>query len=158
MTHSFVVTSGGAAKPDAGAMAAIFDAFAALMAMVGGAGAILAGEPALDGVDTAGDAMSLIESFFNRRQRDQRHTLDMSLETPSTAGGREQSSSLAESAQWEVVEERGEVAEIDLGLSDREIMQAGALTLRRLPSSDGLGWPCSSSAPNHTSKHIPLSI
>jgi hypothetical protein len=63
MTHSFVVTSEGAATPDAGAMAAIFDAFAALMAMVGRAGAILAGEPVLEGVDTAGDAMSLIDGY-----------------------------------------------------------------------------------------------
>jgi len=42
------------------------------------------------------------------------------------------------------VERRGEVAEIDLSLSDREIMQGGALALRRLPSSDGppgLGGP-----------------
>jgi hypothetical protein len=38
-------------------MAAISDAFGALMAMVGGAGAILAGEPADDGVEVAGDAM-----------------------------------------------------------------------------------------------------
>jgi len=66
-------------------MAAIFDAFAALMAMVGGAGAILAGEPALDGVETAGDAISLIESFFKCKQRKQRHTLDAGIETPSTA-------------------------------------------------------------------------
>jgi hypothetical protein len=61
MTHSFVVTSEGAAIPETGATVAIFDAFAALIAMVGGAGAILAGEPALEGVDTAGDAMSPIQ-------------------------------------------------------------------------------------------------
>lgn len=59
MTHSLVVTSEGAAIPDAGAMAAMVDALAALMAMVGGAGAILAGEPALDdGVETAGEAIA----------------------------------------------------------------------------------------------------
>ena len=56
------------------------------MAMVGGAGAILAGEPALDGVDTAGDAMSLIESFVNRTEGNQRHTLEIGVETPSTTG------------------------------------------------------------------------
>jgi hypothetical protein len=80
MTHSFVVTSEGAVIPDAGAMAAIFAAFAALIAIVGSAGAIFAGEPALEGVDTAGDAMSLRLIERNRdvvqRERDQRCTLD----------------------------------------------------------------------------------
>ena len=80
MTHSLVVTSEGAARPDAGAMAAIFDAFAALMAMVGGAGAMFAGEPALDGVDTAGEAMSLIRAILDCRQRDQRRTLGCGAE------------------------------------------------------------------------------
>jgi hypothetical protein len=81
MTHSFVVTSEGAAIPDAGAMAAIlaiFAAFAALIAIVGSAGAIFAGEAALEGVDTASDAMSLIERIRDvvQRERDQRRTLD----------------------------------------------------------------------------------
>jgi len=78
MTHSLVVTSEGAAIPDAGAMAAIFAAFAALIAIVGSAGAIFAGEPALEGVDPAGDAMSLIEPIRDVEQgeRDQRRTLD----------------------------------------------------------------------------------
>jgi hypothetical protein len=40
-----------------GDMAVIFDGVAALIARVGGAGAIAAGEPAEDGVETAGDAI-----------------------------------------------------------------------------------------------------
>jgi hypothetical protein len=66
MTHSFLVTREGADRPDAGNMAAIFDASAALIAMLGGAGAMLAGEPADDGVDTAGEAMSLTMKFVAR--------------------------------------------------------------------------------------------
>jgi hypothetical protein len=80
MTHSFVVTSEGAAKPSAGAIAAIFDAFAALMARVGGAGAMFAGEPALDGVDTAGEVMSLIRAILDCRQQNQRRTLGFGVE------------------------------------------------------------------------------
>jgi hypothetical protein len=64
MTHSFLITSEGACRPDAGEMAAILDASAVLIAMFGGAGAILAGEPADDGVETAGDAMSLVVVKF----------------------------------------------------------------------------------------------
>ena len=103
MTHSLVVTSEGGAKPDDGAMAAMFDAFAALMAMEGGAGAMFAGEPALDGVDTAGEAMSLVESFVNCTQRNRRHTLDMDVETPSTACEERAVVELGKSAQGEVV-------------------------------------------------------
>jgi hypothetical protein len=87
MTHSFVVTSEGAAMPDAGATVAILDAFVALMAMVGGAGAILAGEPALEGVDTAGDAMSLIEEVSTKDNEINVAHLALGGEEPSTACG-----------------------------------------------------------------------
>jgi hypothetical protein len=51
-------------------MAAMVDAFAALMAMVGGAGAILAGEPALDdGVETAGEAIANQIRVLNNENR-----------------------------------------------------------------------------------------
>lgn len=66
MTHSFLVTREGAGRPDAGDMAAMRDASAALIAMLGGAGAMLAGEPADDGVDTAGEAMSLAVKSVNQ--------------------------------------------------------------------------------------------
>jgi hypothetical protein len=72
--------SEGAAKPGVGAMAAIFDAFVALMAIVGGAGAMFAGEPALDGVDTAGEAMSLIRAILDCKQQNQRRTLGFGVE------------------------------------------------------------------------------
>ena len=58
MTHSFLVTIVGVGSPDAGAIEAILDALTVLIAS--GGGASVAGEPADDGVDTAGDAMSLI--------------------------------------------------------------------------------------------------
>ncbi len=50
------------------------------MAVVGGAGAMFAGEPALDGVDTAGEAMSLIRAILHCKQRNQRRTLGFGLE------------------------------------------------------------------------------
>jgi hypothetical protein len=57
MIHSLDVTMGGAGTPDAGARAAILDAFIDLIARPGGAGARAAGDPAEDGVETAGDAI-----------------------------------------------------------------------------------------------------
>ena len=62
MIHSFLVTMVGVCRPEAGAMAAMLFMMLwlllVLIASVGGAGARFGGEPAEDGVDTAGEAMA----------------------------------------------------------------------------------------------------
>ncbi len=57
MIHSLRVTMVGV--PAVGEKPFMFTALIFLIARVGGAGAIAAGEPADEGVDTAGDAMSV---------------------------------------------------------------------------------------------------
>jgi hypothetical protein len=66
MTHSFLVTIGGAPIPDPRIPLLIVEELADLIARGGGAGAIAAGEPADDGVDTAGDA--IVARDKNERQ------------------------------------------------------------------------------------------
>jgi len=69
MIHSFDVTMGGVGTPDAGAIAAILDAFIDLIARAGGAGARAAGDPAEDGVETAGDAIVANRGVEAARQK-----------------------------------------------------------------------------------------
>lgn len=63
MIHSLVVMMGGVGSVEAGAIAAMLFALALLKLLVltartGGAGARYAGEPAEEGVDTAGEAIA----------------------------------------------------------------------------------------------------
>lgn len=71
-----------------GAIAIMFDGVEALMASVGGAGAIAAGEPAEDGVDTAGEAMltNCNVDFQIRLVAFMEHS--MSISTPSIGNRR----------------------------------------------------------------------
>jgi hypothetical protein len=73
MIHSLVVMMGGVGSVEAGAMAAMLFGFAlwkllVLTARTGGAGARYAGEPAEEGVDTAGEAIIAEKSREQQQQ------------------------------------------------------------------------------------------
>jgi hypothetical protein len=80
MIHSLVVNIVGVGMPDPDAIMVMLDMFGALIARVGGAGAMAAGEPVEDGVDTAGEAMSATcENLYCRGVYNLGFTIDQKI-------------------------------------------------------------------------------